>query len=304
MSKTVAGPAKRNPYAAPIGGVFIILCVIGFVTLVVMCFNFTRGLLDNSAKKAEYEKMLLPVVMFGPVPFEGVENFDKLSLLQTCIWATLLGENRDLYQYDDNGMLVVPTSDVDVTATRLFGPGAKLEHTTFGNFDDAYLYDEAIKSYHVPVTTLTGFVTPKVTDISKKGDVVTLRVGYVPPSTALNLGGEEHAPEPNKFMIYELHKVKGGDYYLYAIRDVEGAGMVPGAPDPVMPWQDELGQGSSAGDLLPETPGTSGDSGSSDDASSGGESAPEEEGEDTGDSGDSSAGEESEPSSSSAPMEG
>ena len=131
-----------------------------------------------------------------------------------------------------------------------------------------------------------------------------VRVGYVPPSAALNLGGEEHAPEPNKFMIYELHKVKGGDYYLYAIRDVEGAGMVPGAPDPVMPWQDELGQGSSAGDLLPETPGTSGDSGSSDDASSGGESAPEEEGEDTGDSGDSSAGEESEPSSSSAPMEG
>lgn len=269
MSKSTARMAKRNPYAAPIGGIFIILCIIGFVTLVVASFNFTRSLLDNSAQKAQYEKMLLPVVMFDPVPFDEVKNFDPLSLLQTCIWATLLGENRDAYQYDDGGMLVIPASDVEVTAARLFGPDAKLEHQTFGNFEDSYLYDRDIKSYHVPVTVVTGFVTPRVTEISKKGDVITLKVGYVPPSSVFQLGRDRDEIELVKFMIYELHKApRGGDYYLYAIRDVAGGNLPGGNGASYIPLPDELSQGSSIEEFLPPPPGIPGEGGSSSGSSS------------------------------------
>lgn len=305
MSKPAARMAKRNPYAAPIGGIFIILCIIGLITLVTVSFNFTRSLLDNSAQKARYEKMLLPVVMFDPVPFDEVKNFDQLSLLQTCIWATLLGENRDVYQYDDIGLLVIPASDVDVTAARLFGPDAKLEHQTFGNFEDSYVYDRDIKSYHVPVTVVTGFVTPRVTEISKKGDVITLKVGYVPPSSVLNLGEGQQDPEPVKFMIYELHKAsRGGDYYLYAIRDVVGSGL-PGTPGTsYIPLPDELSQGASIEEFLPPPPGVPGQeddsaSGSSSDRPEGDDSSEEEAPQDQGDS-----QEEVQPPSSSAPVEG
>ena len=70
MNNTIIRPSRRNRYAAPIGGVFIILCLVGFFTVASVCLNATKSLLDNSKAKQEYERMLLPVVIFDPVPFE------------------------------------------------------------------------------------------------------------------------------------------------------------------------------------------------------------------------------------------
>ena len=205
--------SRRNRYAAPIGGVFIILCFVGFFTVASFCLNITKGLLDNSRKKQEYETMLLPVVIFDPVPFEDPVNIDNASLLQYCIWATALGDKREQYEYDDNNMVVIPASDIDVTALRLFGPDVKLDHRSFGDLENSYLYEEDIRSYHVPIITMTGFATPKVEEINKtSGDVIELKMGYVPPSTILDLdaSGNIQEPEPQKYMIYELHRGRSG----------------------------------------------------------------------------------------------
>ena len=131
MSTSIFRSSRRNRYAAPIGGVFIILCFVGFFTVASFCLNMTKGLLDNSRKKQEYETMLLPVVIFDPVPFENPVNIDNASLLQYSIWATAMGEKRDQYEYDDNNFVVIPASDIDVTAQRLIGPDVNLEHRSF-----------------------------------------------------------------------------------------------------------------------------------------------------------------------------
>ncbi len=279
---------RRNRYAAPIGGIFVILCLVGFATVVMLCFNLTRNVLDNSGKKHEYEKMLLPVVMFDPAPFEDAVNFDGLSLLQSSIWATLLGEDRDKYELDDNLMLVVPASDVDVTASNLFGPNITLTHSTFGDYEITYVYDESTRSYHVPVDVMTPSYTPQVEEIEKKGDTLLLRVGYVPPSSVMDITftekGITNSTTPVKYMVYELHKGRNG-YFLYAVRDVEGATFLTGS-DAVLP-ENIPGQGSSMSviDVLPESvPGGDGssdegassstgssDGGSSSDGESGGE---------------------------------
>ena len=303
---------RRNRFAAPIGGIFIILCLVGLVTVVMLCFNLTRDILDNSGKKHEYERMLLPVVMFDPAPFEDPVNFDSLSLLQSSIWATLLGENRDNYEQDDNLMLVVPASDVDVTAYNLFGPDVTLSHGSFGDYEISYLYDESTKSYHVPVDVMTPSYTPQVEEIDKQGSVLRLRVGYVPPSSVMDITftekGITNSTTPVKYMTYELHEGRNG-YYLYAVRDVEGATFITGS-DAVLP--DAIpGQVSSVpvSDVLPETVpgggassegsssdgGSSSEDGSSDEGSSSQDGDSQEE-EDAGDSGEESE-ESSEPSS-------
>lgn len=234
---------RRNRYAAPIGGVFIILCFVGFFTVAGFCLDLTRSLLDNSRKKQEYETMLLPVVIFDPVPFENPVNIDNASLLQYCIWATAMGEKRDQYEYDDSNMVVIPASDIDVTALRLFGPDVKLDHRSFGDLENSYLYEEDIRSYHVPIITMTGFATPKVEEINKtSGDVIQLKMGYVPPSSILDLdaSGKLQDPEPQKYMIYELHRSRNG-WYLYAVKDLPGAGELPGGdimPTPEVPGED------------------------------------------------------------------
>ncbi len=212
---------RKNKYAAPVGGIFIFLAVVGLIALTVFSVNFTRSLLDNSGEKKKFEQAILPVLMFDPVPFEKAADADPLFLLQSSLWSTLLGEKRDSYQYDALGRLIVPASDMDVTCAKLFGPEIKLQHQSFGDYETSYVYDDQTKTYYVPVTGQVGLYTPSVERVVKKGDVFTLTVGYVPPANAWTQGqaGESNAPKPDKYMVYELLKVKD-HFQLTAIRDV------------------------------------------------------------------------------------
>ncbi len=313
MNRAIFRAGRRNRYAAPIGGGFIILCLVGFFTVASFCLNTTKSLLDNSARKKEFERMLLPVVIFDPVPFENPVNIDNASLLQYSIWSTAMGEKRSQYEYDDADMMIIPASDIDVAAQQLFGPDVKLEHRSFGDLQDSYLYDEEIRSYHVPIITITGFATPRVEEINKiSGDTVELRMGYVPPSTILNLDedGNLGNPEPEKYMIYEMHKNRNG-WYLYAIKDLPGNGQL--VTSDVMP--DLPGEEISISEVVPEMAGNavsssassaptedgSSDEGSSSDGESEGDGESDGESED-GESSESSDGEE-DPSSEEPPPE-
>ena len=62
--------------------------------------------------------------------------------------------------------------------------------------------------------------TPQVTKIEKKGDLYTLTVGYIPPGTLWEaaMGGSKYEPEPDKYMIYQMKKVKDG----YSILSIKG----------------------------------------------------------------------------------
>ncbi|MCI8653139.1 MAG: hypothetical protein HFF11_05520 [Angelakisella sp.] len=291
MNRSIFRAGRRNRYAAPIGGVFIILCLVGFFTVASFCLNTTKNLLDNSARKKEFERMLLPVVIFDPVPFENPVNIDNASLLQYSIWSTAIGEKRSQYEYDDAGMMIIPASDIDVAAQQLFGPDVRLEHRSFGDLQDSYLYEEEIRSYHVPIITITGFATPRVEEINKmSGDTIELRMGYVPPSTILDLDENNNLgdPEPEKYMIYELRKNRSG-WYLYAVKDVPGAGL-PGAND-FQPPMELPGEDLSISEMVPEMAGNAGSSsvssapegdGSSDEGSSSDGEGEEEPGEDEG----------------------
>lgn len=212
---------RRNKYAAPVGGVFILLALIGMVALGAFCVQFTRNILDNSGEKEMFEDVITPVLMFDPVPFEKASDADPVFLLRSSLWSTMLGEKRDSYSFDALGRLIVPASDVDVACARLFGPDIKLQHQTFGDYEIAYVYDDTTKTYYAPVTLQANQYTPSVERVVKKGNVFTLTVGYIPPANAWTQAknGENHEPVPEKEMIYELVKNKK-NYQLVAIRDL------------------------------------------------------------------------------------
>jgi len=205
---------------AVIGAVFVILCLIGLYNVIAYCYGVTSNILQNTAQKEKFEKMLLPVVMFDPVEFEDPKTYDELAMMQSAIWSVLLGENRDNYQYGDNAQLIIPSSDIDVAAARLFGPDIKINHRSFGDYEVTYLYDEAIKSYHVPIVGLVSFYTPQVTEITKKDGEVILKVAYIAPQSVLDINpsGKSGESEPQKYVTYVLHK-GSSDYYIYAIKD-------------------------------------------------------------------------------------
>ena len=212
----------RNRHAAPIGLVFIVLCIIGLGTVFNWCYGLTRNLADNTAQKTKYEQMLLPVVMFDPPDFTDPTTCDNEFLLQSSLWACMLGERRGSYEFDEYGRMVIPAADVDAQAASLFGPDVKLEHKTIGDMENAYQYDSDIVSYHVPIIAMTGCATPRVEKIAMEQDSCQLTVGYVPPTTVLSINYDSKGnleESPSKYMLYELRK-NGKDFYLYSVSTI------------------------------------------------------------------------------------
>lgn len=244
----------RNRHAAPIGLVFIVLCVIGLCTVFNWCYGLTRNLADNTAQKTKYEKMLLPVVMFDPADFTDPTTCDNEFLLQSSLWACMLGERRDGYVFDEYGRMIIPAADVDTQAASLFGPEVKLEHKTIGDMENAYQYENDTASYHVPIIAMTGFATPSVEKIEMKQESCRLTIGYVPPATVLSINYDSTGnleESPSKFMTYELRK-NGKQFYLYSVTTIldnsfNGGNAnteFPGQVDVLSPDSNELSSGS------------------------------------------------------------
>lgn len=227
MAETKARPRRRKG-AAPIGAIFILLAAIGLVAVLIFTIGLTKNFIDNKAQKTEFEELIRPVLMFDPVPFEDPNDLEPATLLQSSMWAALLGDKRGSYQYDELKQLVVPASDLDVNATALFGPTVTLQHQTFGNYDTTFVYDEETNSYRVPVVAQTGTYTPRIEKITQQGSEVLLMVGYIPPETlwtADQAQREDGERQPDKYMVYVLEQNDKGDYFISAIRDTANAGL-------------------------------------------------------------------------------
>lgn len=222
--------AHRRKYSAatPIGGVFILLAVIGLITVIVFGVRATENLIDNSKQKEEFERIILPVLMFDPVPFEDPNEMGNLPLLRASIWSAII-DNSEKYLVGDGNMVSVPQSDVDVACAKLFGSSVTLQHQGFEDYISMYSYDETTKTYYVPVD-VAALYTPQVEEITRNGDTFELLVGYIAPTNQWiqSLSGDTTEPTPSKYMIYVLERVDG-NYHLIAIKDPPD-GVVPGIP--------------------------------------------------------------------------
>ena len=219
---------RSHRHFAPLGFAMMILALIGLIWVIFFCVDLTSKLLDNTREKTKFERILYPVVMFDPGAFDSPSQLDAVTQLQIAMWTTLLDpENDGKYSYNDSNLLVVPASDLDVAAKKLFGDTIQLEHQTMTpDYTLTYVYDAESASYMIPVMGQMPAYTPKVEKITKKGDTYLLTVGYVPPTTLWNidLDGKRTEPTPDKYMQYEMKKVKGG-YQLVAIRDMASASL-------------------------------------------------------------------------------
>lgn len=213
----------KNRKTATFGFLFLFFAAIGVIFSVV---GITRAIgkfaVDNSETE-KIERFLTPVVMFDPAPFEDASQLDETLLLRSSLWATLLNTDTEQYATDDLGNLIVPASDVEVYAAKIYGNGVKLNHQTLrsNSGGEQFVYDESIQSYHVPAVGEGSFPSPKVTKIVRNGDTFEVTVGYIPPGSSWGMfvDGKKQEPEPEKYKLYKLKK-NGSDYQILALEDI------------------------------------------------------------------------------------
>jgi len=217
---------QRRRGRQALGLLVAVLVIVGFVTVLRAGVGFVANLFDDTAQKQEYEDKLEGLVLFDPMPFDGIGNIDDLTLREAAVWGCIYNIQEtqggfDNYNTDpDTEQLLLPSVDVDAYLAKLVGPSFKLTHRSFEMDDMTIEFDESTQCYKIPVTGSVGYYRAVVTKLFKKGGKLHVTVGYIPTSSSDDSIINASSDTPTKYMDY-LFERQSGSWYLTGLTESE-----------------------------------------------------------------------------------
>ena len=209
-----------------LGLLVAVLVLVGAVTVVRAGVRTVANLFDDTQQRQEYEDKLEGLVLFDPVPFDGIENIDDLTLREAAVWGCVYSIQEtqggfDNYNTDpDTEQLLLPSVDVDAYLAKLVGPGFKMTHKSFEMDDMTVEFDETTQCYKIPVTGSVGTYRATVTRLFKKDGLLHVTVGYIPTQSADDSILNAASDTPTKYMD-SLFSRQSGSWYLTGLTDSE-----------------------------------------------------------------------------------
>ena len=209
-----------------LGLLVAVLVLVGAVTVVRAGVRTVANLFDDTQQRQEYEDKIEGLVLFDPVPFDGIENIDDLTLREAAVWGCVYSIQEtqggfDNYNTDpDTEQLLLPSVDVDAYLAKLVGPSFKMTHKSFEMDDMTVEFDETTQCYKIPVTGSVGIYRATVTRLFKKDGLLHVTVGYIPTQSADDSILNAASDTPTKYMDY-LFSRQSGSWYLTGLTDSE-----------------------------------------------------------------------------------
>ena len=217
---------QRRRGRQALGLLITLLVLVGFVTVLRAGVGLVANLFDDTAQKQEYEDKLEGLVLFDPMPFDGIENIDDLTLREAAVWGCIYNIQEtqggfDNYNTDpDTEQLLLPSVEVDAYLARLVGPSFKLTHRSFEMEDMTIEFDESSQCYKIPVTGTVGYYRAMVTRLFKRSGQLHVTVGYIPTSSTDDSIINQSSDTPTKYMDY-LFERQSGSWYLTGLTESE-----------------------------------------------------------------------------------
>ena len=217
---------QRRRGRQALGLLITILVLVGFVTVLRAGVGLVANLFDDTAQKQEYEDKLEGLVLFDPMPFDGIENIDDLTLREAAVWGCIYNIQEtqggfDNYNTDpDTEQLLLPSVEVDAYLARLVGPSFKLTHRSFEMEDMTIEFDESSQCYKIPVTGTVGYYRAVVTRLFKRSGQLHVTVGYIPTTSTDDSIINVSSDTPTKYMDY-LFERQSGSWYLTGLTESE-----------------------------------------------------------------------------------
>ena len=217
---------QRRRGRQALGLLITLLVLVGFVTVLRAGVGLVAGLFDDTAQKQEYEDKLEGLVLFDPMPFDGIENIDDLTLREAAVWGCIYNIQEtqggfDNYNTDpDTEQLLLPSVEVDAYLARLVDPSFKLTHRSFEMEDMTIEFDESSQCYKIPVTGTVGYYRAVVTRLFKRSGQLHVTVGYIPTSSTDDSIINQSSDTPTKYMDY-LFERQSGSWYLTGLTESE-----------------------------------------------------------------------------------
>ena len=217
---------QRRRGRQALGLLITLLVLVGFVTVLRAGVGLVANLFDDTAQKQEYEDKLEGLVLFDPMPFDGIENIDDLTLREAAVWGCIYNIQEtqggfDNYNTDpDTEQLLLPSVEVDAYLARLVGPSFKLTHRSFEMEDMTIEFDESSQCYKIPVTGTVGYYRAVVTKLFKRSGQLHVTVGYIPTSSTDDSIINQSSDKPTKYMD-SLFERQSGSWYLTGLTESE-----------------------------------------------------------------------------------
>lgn len=209
-----------------LGLLVAVLVFIGAATVLHTGYKAIAALFDDTEQRLAYENKLEGLVLFDPLPFDGLENIDDLTLREAAVWGCVYNIQEtqggfENYNTDpDTEQLLIPALDVDAYLAKLVGPSFKLNHKTFEMEDMTIQFDEAAQCYKIPVTGSVGLYRATVTKLFKRDGRLHVTVGYIPTQSQDDSILSTSSDLPTKYMDY-LFSRQSGSWYLTGLTDSE-----------------------------------------------------------------------------------
>ena len=217
---------KRRRWRQTLGLLITVLVLIGFITVLRAGVGLVANLFDDTAQKQEYEDKLEGLVLFDPMPFDGIENINDLALREAAVWGCVYSIQEtqggfDNYNTDpETEQLLLPSVEVDAYLAKLLGPGFKLTHRSFDMEDMTVEFDETTQCYKIPITGTVGYYRATVVKLFKRSGKLHVTVGYIPTASADDSIINPSSDTPTKYMDY-LFERQSGSWYLTGLTESE-----------------------------------------------------------------------------------
>ncbi len=218
-----------------LGLLVAVLAIIGAVSVLRSGAVAVAGLFDDTEQRQEYENKLEGLVLFDPLPFDGLENLDELTLREAAIWGCIyqIQETQGGFEHyatdPETDQLLIPSVDVDAYLAKLLGSGFKLSHRSFEMDGMTIEFDETSQSYKIPITGSVGYYRASVTKLFKRSGRLHVTVGYIPITSTDDSIISSTTDTPTKYMDY-LFERQNGSWYLIGLTESETKPEVGSVP--------------------------------------------------------------------------
>lgn len=211
---------RKSRIAAPFGFTLLLFAAIGVFAIVDFIVGLLIGIGNIDTLTQDAANFLKPVLVQAPASLDSVADNERDDLVMSAIWRVLEDERvRQLQQHttdaryptDDYGRTRLPLENVDAAYATLFGKDAKPYHHSIGESENPALvteYNEDEECYFVPSSLSSSLYHTIVIDASKKGDALSLEIGFVPTmDLQYDDQGEIIEPDPATAVYVQTYAV-------------------------------------------------------------------------------------------------
>ncbi len=179
-------------------GLFIIcFAVYGIISAGIRIHDYSEYKKSNAEQIAVFERLILPLSACDAPTFESVSALNSDVIISAACWDIILSPAS---YTAENGYYKISYLDVDTRINRLFGKGLTYTHTTVGDEELMFEYDEASGMYTIPAAPRAIAYFATVDSLEPTADGYTLTVSYRAPITNwISVGAS-----PEKIMIFSL----------------------------------------------------------------------------------------------------